>query len=45
VALSAFIAAAGLAGFILFDGPLSWVLAVLAGLSATIELILLVSLP
>jgi len=45
VALSAFVAAAGLAGFVLFDGPVSWVMAVIAGLFATIELILLVSLP
>lgn len=45
VALSALVAAAGLTGFILFDEMASWVLAVIAGLSATIELILLVSLP
>jgi len=45
VAISAFTAAVGLAGFILFDGLVSWVLAVIAGLSATVELILLVSLP
>ena len=45
VALSAFVAAVGLAGFAMFDGPLSWVLAIIAGFAATVELILLVSLP
>lgn len=45
LAISALIAAVGLAGFILLDGFASWALAVLAGLAATVELILLVSLP
>ncbi len=45
LALTAFVAAVGLAGFIVFVGWASWVSAVVAGFAATIELILLVSLP
>lgn len=45
VAVSGFAAAAGLAGFVMLDGPISWIFAVIAGFAATIELILLMSLP
>ena len=43
--VSAIIATLGLAGFVFLDGWLSWAAAVIAGLSSTVELILLVSLP
>jgi CP family cyanate transporter-like MFS transporter len=42
---AALIAVLGLAGFVFLDGWASWVAAVVAGLSSTIELILLVSIP
>ncbi len=42
---SALVAALGLAGFIFLEGWASWAAAVIAGLTSTIELILLVSLP
>ncbi|MCP4186984.1 MAG: MFS transporter [Gammaproteobacteria bacterium] len=42
---SAIIATLGLAGFYLLNGWASWLSAVIAGLTSTIELILLVSLP
>ncbi|WP_073955230.1 CynX/NimT family MFS transporter [Thalassospira sp. TSL5-1] len=45
VAVSALIAAIGLAGFIVFEGWVSWLSALAVGFAATIELILLVSLP
>lgn len=45
IAVSAVLAALGLAGFIFLDGWASWVCALVAGFAATIELILLVSLP
>lgn len=45
VGISAVFAAIGLAGFIILDGWPSWISAVLAGFAATVELILLVSLP
>ena len=41
----AIVATLGLAGFIFFDGWLSWTAAVIAGLTSTIELSLLVSIP
>ena len=43
--VAAIIATLGLAGFVFFDGWVSWAAAVVAGLASTIELILLVSLP
>jgi len=43
--VSAIVAALGLAGFIFLEGWASWAAAVIAGLTSTIELILLVSLP
>jgi len=43
--VAALIAVLGLAGFAFLDGWVSWVAAVVAGLSSTIELILLVSIP
>ncbi|MEE9597825.1 MAG: MFS transporter [Acidiferrobacterales bacterium] len=42
---SALVAALGLAGFVFLEGWASWAAAVIAGLTSTIELILLVSLP
>lgn len=45
IAVSAVIAAFGLAGFIFFVGWASWISALISGLAATVELILLVSLP
>ncbi len=45
IAVSAVITILGLAGFFLFDGWLSWLSAMVAGFTATIELILIVSLP
>ncbi len=45
IALSALISIIGLAGFTFLVGWLSWVAAFIAGLAATVELILLVSLP
>ena len=43
--VSAIVATLGLAGFIFLDGWLSWAAAVVAGLTSTVELILLVSIP
>lgn len=43
--VAAIIAVLGFAGFVFLDGWASWVAAVIAGLSSTIELILLVSIP
>jgi CP family cyanate transporter-like MFS transporter len=43
--VASIIAVLGLAGFVFFGGWASWVSAVVAGLSSTIELILLVSIP
>jgi len=43
--VSAIIAVLGFAGFVFFDGWLSWTAAVIAGLASTVELILLVSIP
>jgi CP family cyanate transporter-like MFS transporter len=43
--VSAIVAALGLAGFMFLEGWASWAAAVIAGLTSTIELILLVSLP
>ena len=45
IAVSAVIAALGLAGFVFLEGWASWVSAMVTGFAATIELILLVSLP
>lgn len=45
IAVSALFAALGLAGFAFLDGWASWVSALVAGFAATVELILLVSLP
>ena len=45
IGVSAMFAATGLAGFILLDGWASWISAVITGFAATVELILLVSLP
>lgn len=45
IAVAAVFTAIGLTGFILFDGWVSWVSAMMTGFAATIELILLVSLP
>lgn len=45
LSVAAVIAILGLAGFVFLDGWMSWVAAVVAGLSSTIELILLVSIP
>lgn len=45
MAISAAAAAAGLAGFTLLDGWMSWGAALIAGFAATVEMILLVSLP
>lgn len=43
--VAAIVAVSGLAGFVFLDGWASWVAAVITGLSSTIELILLVSIP
>lgn len=43
--VAAIIAVLGFAGFVFLDGWASWAAAVIAGLSSTIELILLVSIP
>ena len=43
--VAALIGVLGLAGFVYLDGWASWAAAVIAGLSSTIELILLVSIP
>ncbi len=43
--VSAIVAALGLAGFVFLEGWASWAAAVIAGLTSTVELILLVSLP
>ena len=45
IAISAIITILGLAGFYLFEGWISWTSAMIAGFAATIELILIVSLP
>jgi len=45
IAVSAVVAAAGLAGFAFLDGWASWAAAVVAGFAATVEMILLLSLP
>lgn len=45
IAVSALFAALGLAGFAFLDGWASWISALVAGFAATVELILLVSLP
>jgi len=45
IAVSAVIAAIGMVGFIYLVGWASWISALIAGLAATVELILLVSLP
>jgi MFS transporter, CP family, cyanate transporter len=45
IAVAAVIALFGLAGFIFLEGWASWISALVAGFAATIELILLVSLP
>lgn len=45
IGVSAVAAILGLAGFILLDGWMSWAAAMVTGFAATIELILLVSLP
>jgi len=43
--VSAIVSALGLAGFVFLEGWASWAAAVIAGLTSTVELILLVSLP
>lgn len=45
LAVSAVLSAAGMAGFIFLDSWASWVAALVTGCAATVELILLVSLP
>ena len=45
IALSAFLAAAGLAGFFFLDGKAAWGAALVTGFASTVELILLISLP
>ncbi|MEM7241430.1 MAG: MFS transporter [Pseudomonadota bacterium] len=45
IAISAIITILGMAGFLIFDGWLSWVFAMVVGFASTIELILIVSLP
>ncbi|WP_052248942.1 MFS transporter [Leisingera sp. ANG-Vp] len=45
IAASAVLSVAGLAGFAFFSGWLSWAAALLTGFAASVELILLVSLP
>jgi CP family cyanate transporter-like MFS transporter len=45
IAVSAILAAAGLAGFIFLESWASWVAALITGCAATVELILLISLP
>ena len=45
IAVSALITVVGLAGFIFLEGWASWAAALISGFAATIELILLVSLP
>ena len=45
IAISAILAAAGLAGFTFLDGWASWASALLVGVASTVELILVMSLP
>lgn len=45
IAVSAAFTAVGLIGFIFLNGPASWISAMISGFAATVELILLVSLP
>ncbi|MBQ2261780.1 MAG: MFS transporter [Loktanella sp.] len=45
IAIAALITAAGLAGFVFFEGWTSWVSALIVGFAATVQLVLLTSLP
>ena len=45
VAISSIASVVGLAGFLFFDGWASWISALIVGYAATVETILLVSLP
>ena len=45
LAVFTIIAALGFAGFVFLEGWMSWILAIIAGLTSTVQLILLVSIP